>query len=108
MDSLPRIQTVIEKYCAHFRQQFPDVRIILKQHLLEDYALTWLTHYHFGFGLFGEQGMNSIHHKISIITDNHNNIINPVQRLKSTIQEHHLHTLPDIRTQIPPIKKKKL
>ena len=62
--------------------------------------------YQFGFGLFGGQGMESIHHKIRRLADNHHGIINPLERLKSTIQEHHLHTCPEIKSQLPAIKKR--
>ena len=61
-----------------------------------------------GFGLFGEQGMESIHHRIRLIADDHTGIINPVKRLRATVEEHHLRTLPQIRSLIPPIKKRKM
>ena len=50
----------------------------------------------------------SIHHKIRIIADNHHGIINPVSRLLSTIEEHHLHTLPEVKAQVPAIKVRRL
>ena len=85
----------------------PSVRITTKQHLLEDHAMDWIIQYQFGFGLFGEQGMESIHHKIRRLADNHHGIINPLQRLKATIQEHHLHTYPEMKS-ITGYQRKKL
>ena len=106
-DEIPLIHQAITQYFLYFREQFPNVRITTKQHLLEDHALDWIIRYRFGFGLFGEQGMESIHHKIRLLADNHHGITNPLQRLKATIEEHHLHTIPEIKAQVPPVKKRK-
>ena len=107
-DMIPRIHHAIEQYSEYFRQEFPLVRFTLKQHLIEDRALSWIMEYQFGFGLFGEQGMESIHHKIHKLSDNHNGMINHLQRLKSTIEEHHLHALPSVKCHIPAVKKRKI
>ena len=79
--------------------------LALKQHLLEDHAVQWLAKYHYGFGLFGEQGIESIHHKIRIIADNHIGIVSPLQRLLSTIEEHHLQSMPEIAREISSLTK---
>ena len=105
-DNIPLIHQSIVQYFQYFRREFPSVRITTKQHLLEDHAMDWIIQYQFGFGLFGEQGMESIHHKIRRLADNHHGIINPLQRLKATIQEHHLHTCPEMKSQLPAIKER--
>ena len=107
-DMIPRIHQAIERYSEYFRKEFPLVRFTLKQHLIEDHALSWIMEYQFGFGLFGEQGMESIHHKIHKLSDNHSGMINHLQRLKSTIEEHHLHALPSVKCHIPAVKKRKI
>lgn len=61
----------------------------------------------FGFSLLGEQGVESIHHKIKTIDHRFIGINDPAKRLLATIEEHHLHTLPEIRVDVPPIKKRK-
>ena len=100
-DDFPKMEQAINMYCAYFRQEFPEICITLKQLLLEDHALDWLMKYRFGFGLFGEQVMESIHHKIRRISNNHCGIRNPAQRLKSKIEEHHFHICPVIRACLP-------
>ena len=104
-DFIPLIQRSINEYTSFFRENFPGVRITLKQHLLEDHAVQWLAKYHYGFGLFGEQGIESIHHKIRIIADNHIGIVSPLQRLLSTIEEHHLQSMPEIAREISSLTK---
>ena len=106
-ETILRIDTAIENYLTYFRERFPHVRISLKQHLLEDHVVPWIMRYHYGFGFFGEQGMESIHHAIRKIAENHSGIVKPLDRLLSTIEEHHLHIQPDIRSHVPPIKKRK-
>ena len=107
-DEYPHIRQALDMYFDFFRQEFPKERIILKQHLLEDHAFPWLVTHRFGFGLFGEQDMESIHHKIRINADNHHGTINPVSRLLSIIEEHHVHTLPEVKAQVPAIKVRRL
>ena len=42
------------------------------------------------FGLLGEQGAESAHEDFNYIKDRFLNIPNPVERLRCTVQEHHL------------------
>ena len=44
-DNIPLIHQAITQYCEYFRQEFPDVRFSLKQHLLEEHAMPWLLKY---------------------------------------------------------------
>ncbi len=44
----------IDKYMAYFRCKFPEVCVILKQHLLEDHCVESLSRLKMGFGLMTE------------------------------------------------------
>ena len=55
------IQDHIDEYLAYYRGILPGVRIIIKQHLLEDHAVPWMRKWGFGLGIRGEQGGESIH-----------------------------------------------
>ena len=97
----------ISSFMDYFREKFPDESITLKLHIMEDHLIDNLIYYRYGLGMYGEQGVESIHHKINNIKARFHNIPNGDRRLKSTINEHHLHTLPAVRSKIPvPAKKK--
>ena len=48
-----------------FRTNFPEGKIPIKMHMVEDHAVQWARSTHVGFGLFGEQGAESIHAKFN-------------------------------------------
>ena len=43
---------------AFYRNTYPEAKVPIKMHLLEDHAVQWANTYHVGFGLLGEQGQN--------------------------------------------------
>ena len=51
----------INEYMTFFRQAFPSVNIIPKQHILETHCLPWIRSWGFGLGLHGEQGGEEVH-----------------------------------------------
>ena len=98
----------IRSFMSYFRDKFPEESITLKLHIMEDHLVENLIYYRFGLGMFGEQGVESIHHKIKDICSRFHHIPNGDKRLKSTVEEHHLHTLPVVRKNIPiPAKRAK-
>ena len=105
-DSLVLIDKRVTQFMTYIREKFPDESITLKLHLLEDHLVESLTKYRFGCGLFGEQGVESVHHKINQICGRYKQMPDPVARLKTTIEEHHMHTLPQIRQNVPEPRKK--
>ena len=113
-DDLPKsdedIRTIkrsVDTYLRYYRSKFPQVRLTLKQHLLEDHCIEWLKRTKMGFGLMGEQGVESIHHKMNDICSYMRGIKKPTARLLSGVEEHYLSTLPQIKEQYPEPKKRK-
>ncbi len=51
----------IKKFMEIYRQNFPHATVLPKMHMLEEHVLPWLRKWHVGFGLLGEQGIESIH-----------------------------------------------
>ncbi len=98
----------IDKYMAYFRCKFPEVCVILKQHLLEDHCVENLSRLKVGFGLMTEQGIESIHHTMNDACITMKGIKTPASRLHSAIQEHYISTLPHIKVLYPQPKEKKL
>ena len=47
---------MINIYMSYYRREFPEVRVIPKQHLLESHCVPWIQRWGFGLSLHGEQG----------------------------------------------------
>ena len=101
------IQDQIDEYMAYYRGIFPAVRIILKQHLLEDHVVPWMREWGFGLGLHGEQGGESIHAQFNEISANSRGIVCPLKRTVSVLQDHLTLISPTIQSKQPKIAKRK-
>ena len=74
---------------------------------MEDHLIENMKQFRFGFGLLGEQGVESIHRRIHEIGRKYSGIVKePEKRLKLTIEDHHVSTLPAIKQLIPEKKKR--
>ncbi len=51
----------IKKFMSYYREKFPHATVLPKMHMLEEHVVPWLKKWHVGFGLLGEQGIESIH-----------------------------------------------
>lgn len=50
---------------AYFRENWPDSTITPKMHMLEDHAVDFIKKWKAGFGIYGEQGGESIHREFN-------------------------------------------
>ena len=60
-----------------------------------------------GFGVMGEQGIESIHHVFNDLHRSYACMRSPVERLKRIVAEHHLQICPHNITLQPSVKQKK-
>jgi hypothetical protein len=90
-----------------YRSFFPQSSIIPKMHFLEDHLIDWVKRYRTGFGLLGEQGVESIHHEFNTLKNTYSSIRNRVEQLKCIVEEHHRRCHPDNIVIIPPINARK-
>ena len=95
------IGKAVDEFMAYFRRRFPNESIPLKFHIIEDHLVDSCIQYRYGLGLFGEQGVESIHHRLKEVGTIFRSMVDSQQRLKSTVEEHHISTLPTIRSLIP-------
>ena len=51
----------ISMYMTFYKARFPEVRIILRQHILEAHCVQWIGRWGFGLALHGEQGGEEMH-----------------------------------------------
>ena len=49
----------------YYRQNWPYATIPPKLHMLEDYGTDFISKWRFGFGIYGEQGGESVHNKFN-------------------------------------------
>ena len=90
------------------RSNWPLENISPKLHMLEDHMTPFLRRWHVGFGFYGEQGGESIHHQFKDMKIRYSNIKNPVDRLKYMVNQHLLTTHPKAQDLQPSVKKRKL
>ena len=50
---------------AFYRNTYPEAKVPIKMHLLEDHAVQWANTYHVGLWPFGRTGAESIHAKFN-------------------------------------------
>ena len=88
----------IQEFLAYYRREFPTATTTVKLHLLEDHMTSFLEKWNaVGFGLMAEQGAESVHRDINSIKERYSNMPDPVERLRCTLQEHHLRSSPELR-----------
>ena len=105
-NELPDSQSAIDDYLNHYRVMLGG-KIIVKMHLLEDHAVEHLRKFKMGFGLLGEHGFESIHHKFKE-TWNHNISKPPTKRLWCSMERHHVNVVPYLQSLKPQVKRRKV
>lgn len=75
--------------------------------MLEDHVIPWMERWHVGFGLLGEQGVESVHAHFNTLGRMYRNMAEEVQRLKHLMKEHLLKIAPDNIATAPEIKRRK-
>lgn len=78
-----------------------------KMHMFEEHVIPWLKKYGVGFGLLGEQGVESIHALFNSLGRTYKSIPEEVARLRQLMKEHLLHIAPENISAIPEIKRRK-
>lgn len=91
-----------------YRESFPTATVLPKMHILEDHVIPWLSQWHVGFGLMGEQGAESIHAYFNSLKITYRSVADPVDHLKQMMVEHLLHIAPVNVDAKPPVKKRKI
>ena len=101
------VETNINTFMAYLRCNWPKVSISPNLHMLEDHALNFIRKWKVGFGFYGEQGGESIHHEFKKMRNRYSNIKCPTDRLKYLMTQHLLTSFPEAKKLQPVIKKRK-
>lgn len=92
---------------AYFRGTWPNERITPKLHLLECHATNFIRKWGGGFGLYGEQGAESIHPQFNQLLRTYCGIKPSTRRLELMLKEHLMKVNPKAQKLRPEIKKRK-
>ena len=91
---------------SFYRANFPNETITPKLHLLEDHAVDFITKWGSSFGIYGEQGAESIHATFNSMKINYRSMHPATERLRAMLKEHYAHVHPKSAALRP--KKRKL
>ncbi|XP_065650839.1 uncharacterized protein LOC136078989 [Hydra vulgaris] len=104
---LTQLETYVDDLMQFYHAKWPQGSVPPKLHMMEDHAIPFLQKLGAGFGFYGEQGGESIHHEFNKLKIIYQSIPSPTMRLKSILKSHHLKTNPKNRALRPKIKKRK-
>lgn len=90
-----------------YREKFPNASVLPKMHMLEEHVIEWLQKWHVGFGLLGEQGIESVHAHFNSLNRTYRSMPEEVTRLRQLMKEHLLHIAPENIAATPETKKRK-
>ena len=97
----------IKDLMAYYRSTWPDQSVTPKLHMLEDHALYFLENWGSSFGLYGEQGVESLHATINGLNINYRSMHPKTRRMESMLKEHYMRVNPESK-RLRPVKKTKL
>lgn len=104
---VPFIDDHIKNFMAYYREEFPAATVLPKMHMLEEHVVPWLKKWGVGFGLLGEQGIESIHAHFNSLGRTYRSIPEEVTRLRQLMKEHLLHIAPDNISATPTVKRRR-
>ena len=81
----------------YLRQEWPKESITPKLHLLEDHAVDFIKKWGAGFGLYGEQGAESLHANFNRMKIAYSGVHPPTKRLQAMMKEHYMRIHPEAR-----------
>jgi len=91
---------------AFYRLMWPNQTVTPKLHLLEDHAVNFLLKWGSCFGIYGEQGAESLHATFNSLRVNYGSMYPSTRRLKAMLNEHYMRVNPDSAS-FRPLKKMK-
>lgn len=109
-DEIEDIDTCVKTYMSFYRQVFPSVAVIPKQHLLEHHCVPWIRRWGTGMALLGEQGGEETHATVNALLRKVWGLRNKQQQLKTLLTEQLAVVAPSFHNVFPqtPKQKKKL
>ena len=95
---------------VYYRGNWPNESVTPKMHLLEYHAVPFIRKWGSGFGLYGEQGVESLHAVFNSLKISYQAMKSPTERLMAMMKEHYSRVNPDslrFKEALVPIPKKR-
>lgn len=93
---------------SYYRSTWPDQTVTPKLHMLEDHALQFLENWGYAFGLYGEQGVESLHATINRLNVNFRSMHPKTRRMEAMLKEHYMSVNPESKSKRPAPPAKRL
>lgn len=90
----------------HFRKNWPSATIPPKLHMLEDHAVEFIEKWGTAFGIYGEQGAETLHNEFNKLGRIYCAMKPGTRRLDSMMKEHYRRVHPDALSLVPKCKKR--
>lgn len=87
----------IKDLMSYYRDIFKNQTITPKLHMLEEHVIPFLRKWHAPFGLYGEQGLESLHASMNKLMASFASMPNPVEKMKSYMKEHYTRVNPNLK-----------
>ena len=98
----------IKDFMLFYRKSFPHDTVTPKLHMLEHHAVVFIKRWQNGFGLYGEQGAESIHSTFNKLFQTYCMVKPNRRRLECVLKEHLTRVYPEAQHYKPTIVKRKL
>lgn len=89
-----------------FRDILPNVSVTPKLHLLEHHIVPFIKKWKYGFGVYGEQGIESIHQNFNKLFTTYCRMKPSIRRLKAMMDAHMISVNPEAKQLKPPKRKR--
>ena len=101
------LEESISDLMTYYRKQYPNESITPKLHLLESHAVGFIQNWGAGFGLYGEQGAESVHAMFNNMHHTYSRIKPNSRRLEAMMKEHFTRIHPLAKHLRPQIKRRR-
>lgn len=106
-EKIDELDAAIKDLMDYLRTTFPNRSITPKLHMLEDHVVDFIKRWHFGLGIYGEQGGESIHPEFNKLRATYASVRPHNARVKVMLEQHHLKVKPMAKSMTPQVKKRK-
>ena len=91
-----------------FRENWPDVKITPKLHIVEKHVVDFIAKWGAALGYYGEQGAGSLHNEFNKLNRTYCSVKPNTKPLEYILKEHHRRVNPEVKAIQPKTKRRKI